>query len=156
MWFRANSCLPGTRHMPHCPIFGHMASLGCWGGADGGMECGGLGNTFLIVIICLPARHKPSFGLGWGLRRQGRYGTWWGGSRHEINSLPFPSGMPIMCWGQWAVQLAASPLPILGSELLSLLVWGHKDRQACPLYITTIPGNLAIFPVTHPPLGFLS
>lgn len=83
--------------MPPCPALGYTASLGCWGGMNGRMECGGLGSIFLIVVICLPARHRPSVALGWGLCGQGRGMGVGGGSQHEINSLPLLSGMPTMC-----------------------------------------------------------
>lgn len=70
----ANSHLLSTNCMPLCPAFGSTASLGHGGGMGGGMECGGLRGIFLIVIICLPTRHRPSFGHGWGLCGQGRPG----------------------------------------------------------------------------------
>lgn len=73
-WFRANSHLLSTDGMPLCPSFGSTASLGHWGGTGGGMECGGLRDIFLIVIVCLSTRHRPSFGCGWGLCGQGRPG----------------------------------------------------------------------------------
>lgn len=95
MWLRASPHFLGTDCMPVPSPWAHsVTGILARNGWRNGMW--GPQSLFLIVIICLPARLRPSFGPGWGLCGQERYGCG-GGSQHEINSLPLLSGMSIMC-----------------------------------------------------------